>query len=172
MTRIATVFLVCAFALVFQSLSFADEDSAKVKSLEHAVLDFNAKWEAERHEVNVPRLTVEEVIAAMRHEAPLKSKNVQSIAKEILLKRVMPDKAKISLARQHFSQRTMSYVWNISLTIKKERDESTPKLGRGGTPVEKVMIRSRYLASQPRRAGHRLKSLEELLAENARALGE
>jgi hypothetical protein len=168
--HLAVIVLVHVVVCTMQ-LSYGDEPSVGVP-LDQAVLEFNAEWESARSDVDVPRLTVEEVVAAIRHEGPAMSSEAHAIASQIAKTELLPPGAKLSLARRHFSNQSMSYVWNISLDIEKTWDKPTdlvddvekPRVRRG-TPVESLLVRKRYLASQPLRAGQELKSLEELLAQ-------
>ncbi|TWU59539.1 hypothetical protein [Crateriforma conspicua] len=175
MPRFTSSLLALAIGLTCTTRLLADSDALAVKPLDQAVLEFNAEWESARRQIDVPRLTVEEVVAAIRHDSDELSEHAEAIAKKIAETKTLPSGTKLSLRRRHFSNQTMSYVWNIALVIDKTWDDSQqtddvsePNRNRRGTPVETLLVRKRYLASQPRRAGQDLKPLDELLANSSR----
>jgi len=166
-----------AFALTL-SLGFGSTPAGETASgvpLEQAVLEFNAEWEAARIEVREPRLTSEEIIAAIRHEGKKMSNEAADIALQIVKTGTLPQGAKLSLSRRLFSNQTMSYVWTIKLSIENTWDspatlatDVADSAEHRGTPVESLVVRKRYLASQPRRTTEELKSLDELLSQTVR----
>jgi len=173
MTRF--VLSLVGLVLLVTSRPLIAADSSQAKPLDQAVLEFNAEWESARRQVGVPRLTVEEIVAAIRHDSDALSDSAQTIAMDIAETRTLPVGVKLSLSRRHFSNQTMSYVWHVALNIEKSSDGPKanketiqPKLRRGGTPFERLLIRKQYLASQPRERGKELRSLEELLAKRSR----
>lgn len=175
MPTLKILLLGLAIGLTCSTQLLADSDTPTGKPLDQAVLEFNAQWESARRDVDVPRLTVNEVIAAIRHNSDVLSDDAKPIARTIIETMTLPPGAMLSLSRRHFSNHTMSYVWNISLDIEKTSSKSQdtevasePNRKKGVTPVETLLVRKRYLASQQQRPGQDLKSLAELLAEHTR----
>jgi len=154
-------FFVCALTSLATAV---DRDLETDVPLSQAVDDFNRKWEAARQEIGEAELTSEEVLSALIHEheeADL-SDGSQQLVEKILKTKVLPPGTELMLWRRHFANKHMSYIWNISLTIYVDENSEPDSTDRQGPRrSQKVVIRKRYLASQPQ--GLELKSLHELL---------
>lgn len=150
--------LILCFLLIQSLSAFAQESGGNI-SLEQAVLQFNAKWEARRQEVGESRLTTHEVIAALQHAESNMSTMAQAVVDQIVNDRVLPKDARIELATNHNANHKTSYVWFIKLHVAKEPNGFEQKR----TAVESIWIRMRYLASQQQVLVGEKKSLAELL---------
>ena len=132
--------LMLSLALAFAcTLAFGDDSqptTARQITLERAILDFNEDSDVDRERLGLPRLTENELLAAIRGTTGMEAEDYKLFT-EIAESKKLPSNAKLLLFRRHFANGYKSAVWNIVLSIKKNDKDHA-----------RVEVRNQYLSTE------------------------